>query len=166
MMSGPSWTPPVYSVYGVIWGFEANLPRGRSAVANLKSNTAGFESLTENEWLAFAQRVFKSVDGLPQADYDPALAQTFPSVEDINAGRVANLWELFSNIEGLPVSVVRGEHSDLLSSATVEAMKQKNAELDATTIPERGHAPFLDEASAKEAFLRWLARVDAHKKCQ
>ena len=132
-----------------------------TAVANLKSNTAGFESLAEDEWLAFAQRVFKPVDGLPQADYDLALAQAFPSVEDINAGRVANLWELFSSIEGLPVSVIRGEHSDLLNSITVEAMKQKNEELDATTIPKRGHAPFLDEALAKEALLRWLARVDA-----
>ncbi len=134
------------------------------AVANLKSNNSGFESLTADEWQAFAQRIFKSVDGLPQADYDLALAQTFPSVEDISAGRVATLWELFSSIEGLPVSVVRGEHSDLLSSATVEAMKQKNAELDATTIPKRGHAPFLDEALAKEALLRWLARVDAKEK--
>ncbi len=130
----------------------------------MKSNHSGFESLTADEWQAFAQRIFKSVDGLPQADYDLTLAQTFPSVEDISAGRVATLWELFSSIEGLPVSVVRGEHSDLLSSATVEAMKQKNAELDATTIPKRGHAPFLDEALAKEALLRWLARVDAKEK--
>ena len=131
------------------------------AAAILKSNNSGFDSLTADEWQVFAQRIFKSVDGLPQADYDLALAQTFPSVEDISAGRVATLWELFSSIEGLPVSVVRGEHSDLLSSATVEAMKQKIAELDATTIPKRGHAPFLDEALAKEALSRWLARVDA-----
>jgi pimeloyl-ACP methyl ester carboxylesterase len=145
-------------------GVRGEFASWETAVANLKSNTTGFESLAEDEWLAFAQRVFKSSDGLPQADYDLTLAQTFPSVEDINAGRVATLWELFSSIEGLPVSVIRGEYSDLLSSATVTKMKEINAELDATTIPKRGHAPFLDEAFAKEALLRWLARVDAKEK--
>jgi pimeloyl-ACP methyl ester carboxylesterase len=145
-------------------GAQGEFASWKSAVANLKSNNTGFESLTEDEWQAFARRVFTSVDGLPQADYDLALAQTFPSVEDIRAGRVATLWELFDKTKGLPISVVRGEHSDLLSAATVDAMKQPNAELDATTIPKRGHAPFLDEAPAKEALSRWLARVDAKEK--
>jgi len=43
-------------------------------------------------------------------------------------------------------------------------MKQKNAGLDASVIPDRGHAPFLDEAPAKEAIMRWLRRVDAREK--
>lgn len=145
-------------------GMQGKFASWDAAVANMRSNNSGFESLADNEWQAFAQRVFKPVDGLPQADYDPALALTFPSVEDIMAGRVATLWELFDKTEGLPVSVVRGEFSDLLSAATVEAMKQKNAALDATAIPRRGHAPFLDEAPAKDAIVRWLSRVDAKEK--
>ena len=104
------------------------------------------------------------VNGVPRIDYDPALLQTFPSVEDITAGRVANLWEFFGKIGDLPVSVVRGEHSDLLSTTTVAAMKLQNAGLDATTISNRGHAPFLDETPAKDAVVRWLARVDAKEK--
>jgi pimeloyl-ACP methyl ester carboxylesterase len=147
-------------------GVRREFASWETAVANLKSGITGFESLAEDEWLAFAQRVFKPVDGLPQADYDLTLAQTFPNVEDIEAGRVATLWELFSSIEGLPVSVVRGEHSDLLSPATVEAMKQINASMDATVVPNRGHAPFLDETESKEAIVRWLERVDAHDKSQ
>ena len=145
-------------------GVQGEFASWEEAVANLKSNNSGFESLTADEWQAFAQRVFKPVNGLPRIDYDPALLHTFPSVEDITAGRVANLWEFFGKIGDLPVSVVRGEHSDLLSAATVAAMKQQNAGLDATTIPKRGHAPFLDEAPAKDALVRWLARVDAKEK--
>ena len=38
-----------------------------------------------------------------------------------------------------------------------------NADLDATTVSNRGHAPFLDEDESKEAILRWLERVDAHE---
>ena len=145
-------------------GVQSEFASWEMAVANLKLNNRGFETLAADEWLAFAQRVFKPVNGLPRIDYDPALLQTFPSAEDITAGRVANLWEFFGKIGDLPVSVVRGEHSDLLSAATVAAMKQQNAGLDATTIPKRGHAPFLDEAPAKDALARWLARVDAKEK--
>lgn len=137
-----------------------------AAITSLKLNNTGFESLTAAEWRAFAHRVFKTVDGLPRIDYDAALAQTFPTVEDIEAGRVAPLWEIFALTAGLPISVLRGEHSDLLSLATVETMRRQNAELDATTISNRGHAPFLDEREAKEAILRWLARVDANEKGQ
>ena len=145
-------------------GVQSEFASWEMAIATLKSNNSGFESLAPDEWRAFAQRVFKPVNGLPRIDYDPALLQTFPSAEDITAGRVANLWEFFGKIGDLPVSVVRGEHSDLLSAATVAAMKQQNSGLDATTIPKRGHAPFLDEAPAKEALVRWLARVDAKEK--
>ena len=145
-------------------GVQSELASWEMAVANLKSNNSGFESLTADEWQAFARRVFRPVNGVPRIDYDPALLHTFPSGEDITAGRIANLWEFFGKIGDLPVSVVRGEHSDLLSAATLAAMKQQNAGLDATTIPKRGHAPFLDEAPAKEALKRWLARVDAKEK--
>jgi pimeloyl-ACP methyl ester carboxylesterase len=145
-------------------GVQNEFPSWEMAIATLKSNNRGFESLNADEWLAFAHRLFKPVNGLPRIDYDPALLQTFPSVEDITAGRVANLWEFFGKIGDLPVSVVRGEHSDLLSAATVAAMKLQNAGLDAIIIPNRGHAPFLDEAPAKEALARWLTRVDAKEK--
>ena len=145
-------------------GVQIEFASWEMAVANMKSTNIGFDSLGSDEWQAFARRVFKTENGLPRIDYDPALLLTFPDVEDITAGRVANLWELFGKIENLPVSVVRGEHSDLLSAATVAAMKQKNAALDATAIPQRGHAPFLDEALAKDALVRWLARVDAKEK--
>lgn len=145
-------------------GVQSEFTSWEMAAANLKSNNSGFESLVADEWQAFARRVFKPVNGLPRIDHDPALLHTFPGVEDITAGRVANLWEFFGKTGDLPVSVVRGEHSDLLSAATVAAMKLQNAGLDAITIPKRGHAPFLDEAPAKDAVSRWLARVDAKEK--
>jgi pimeloyl-ACP methyl ester carboxylesterase len=145
-------------------GVQSEFPSWEIAIANLKSNNRGFDSLSADEWRAFAQRVFKPVNGLPRIDYDPALLHTFPSVEDITTGRVANLWEVYGKIGDMPVSVLRGEHSDLLSATTVAVMQQQNAGLDATTIPQRGHAPFLDEAPAKDALVRWLARVDEKEK--
>ena len=58
-------------------GVQGEFASWEMAIANLKSNNSGFESLADDEWQAFAQRVFKPVDGLPRIDYDPALAQHF-----------------------------------------------------------------------------------------
>ncbi len=145
-------------------GVQTRFESWDTAIEGLKLNNPGFQSLAADEWRAFAQRVYKPVNGVPCSDYDMALADTFPAIADIRAGRVASLWDLFGSTVGLPVSVVRGEHSDLLSTATVTAMKDLSAGLDVTIVSNRGHAPFLDETEAKGAIVRWLERVDGHEK--
>ena len=145
-------------------GVETEFGSWDQAIQSLQRSNPEFESLTEDEWRAFAQRVFKLVNGKPRIDYDPALASTFPSVEAIQTGNIAQLWEIFSATIDMPLSVLRGEFSDLLSPETVGEMKHQNADLDATTIPNRGHAPFLDEDESLAAIARWLEHIDAKEK--
>ena len=161
---GPAFEPGGLLRIRTYLGVQRAFDSWDAASAGLKASNVGFETLAAGEWLAFAQRVFKVENGRPHIDYDPALAATFPSVEDIHAGRVAALWELFAKIEGLPIAVVRGALSDFLSAATMAAMKQSQPELDATTVEDRGHAPFLDEEFSKKAIARWLERVDLTEK--
>jgi len=161
---GPELEPAGLLRIRTYLGVQTKLESWDAATLGLKSNNPGFQSLTADEWKAFAHRVFKSVDGLPYSDYDMALADTFPTMEDIKASGIANLWDLFGSTEGLPVAVVRGEHSDLLTSATVTGMKEMNPGMDATTVSNRGHAPFLDEIESTEAILHWLGRVDGYEK--
>ncbi len=52
--------------------------------------------------------------------------------------------------------VLRAEHSDLLSAATVTQMKKRHPRLAANTIKDRGHVPFLDEPDARDAIEAWL----------
>ena len=161
---GPALEPAGLLRIRTYIGVEVEFDSWGAAIASLRSSNPGFESLAADEWLAFAQRVFKTANGLPRINYDPALGNTFPTAEEIKTGSIATLWEIFNCTAGLPVSILRGEHSDLLSSATVEAMKQMNADLDATTVSNRGHAPFLDETESMMAISHWLARVDANEK--
>ena len=161
---GPELEPAGLLRIRTYLGVQREFGSWDAAIAGLKFNNPGFESLTANVWRAFAGRLFKEVNGLPCLDYDLALANTFPTVEEISAGQIANLWEIFACTAGLPVSILRGEHSDLLSSATVAGIKQKNTDLDATTVAHRGHAPFLDEPESKQAIVRWLGRIDANEK--
>jgi pimeloyl-ACP methyl ester carboxylesterase len=131
------------------------------AVAAIKSTNPGFPGLAEAEWLAFARRVYREENGLPRADYDMALGQTFPSAAEIEAGSVPELWALFDMLVAIPCLVLRGAHSDLLSEETVTEMRSRHPRLAAVTVPDRGHVPFLDEPESLSAIDRWLAAVDA-----
>jgi pimeloyl-ACP methyl ester carboxylesterase len=130
----------------------------RGAVAALKRDNPRFESLSEAEWLAFARRLYRDEGGRPVLDYDPNLRRSFPTPARIAAGAVPPMWELMAPLEGLPVAALRGEHSDLLSPATHARMAEEVPGLDAVTVANRGHAPFLDEPESRAAIARLLAR--------
>lgn len=131
------------------------------AVASLKASNPGFDTLTAAEWLAFARRVYREVNGLPRADYDPGLAQTFPGVADIEAGKIPELWALLDMMADVPSLVLRGEHSDLLSAEIVADMHRHHRRLASVTVRDRGHVPFLDEPESLTAIDAWLKVVDA-----
>ncbi len=130
------------------------------AVAGLRALHAGFETLTDAEWLAFARRVFRDESGDPRPDSDPGIAVAFPTIEDIETGKVRELWPLFELTATMPVTVLRGVNSDLLSEATVAGMVARHGAAEAVTVRNRGHVPFLDEPEALAAIERWLDRVD------
>jgi pimeloyl-ACP methyl ester carboxylesterase len=104
---------------------------------------AQFTSLTADGWTAFARRTFEQRDGKLVPSYDPALAQTLANF-DIDQP-LSPLWPQFEALARVPVMVVRGENSDLLSRATVAAMRQRKADLQVVEVPGQGHAPLLTE---------------------
>ena len=140
----------------------------RGAVAALKRDNPGFESLSEAEWLAFAHRLYRDEGGRPVLDYDPDLRRSFPTAARIVAGAVPPMWELMAALEGLPVAALRGEHSDLLSPETHARMGEMVPGLDAVTVANCGHAPFLDEPESvppkahihTESKLAWVNLAD------
>ena len=118
------------------------------AIAALKKVSVGFEALGDDDWDYFARMTFAEVDGRPIADYDPNLSRTMPKVEQIQSGAAPDMWPAFEALGGLPVSVIRGEHSDLLSVETVDHMNGRLDGLHTVTIADRGHTPFLTEPDA------------------
>ena len=62
----------------------------------------------------------------------------------LNAPEV-DLWPLFDACAGLPIALIRGANTDLLSMATVKDMQSRRPDLMFTNVPGRGHVPFLDE---------------------
>lgn len=141
-------------------GTDKPVASWEEAVSGLKRTTPGFPDLSEEDWHAFARRLYRDEDGRPRMDYDPGLSLNFPSTEEIMSGKASDLWPLFDLLAPLPCLVLRGEHSDLLSEETVAEMRRRHPRLAAATVPARGHVPFLDEPVSRQAMAAWLAAVD------
>jgi pimeloyl-ACP methyl ester carboxylesterase len=122
---------------------------------------SGFRHLTAAQWIAAVRRIYGETPAGIAPLHDPALALSLPSAEDINAGKVPELWALLPALQGLPISLLRGEFSDLLSTETVARSQAAVEGMEAVVVRDRGHAPFLDEPESLAAITRWLARCDS-----
>jgi pimeloyl-ACP methyl ester carboxylesterase len=118
---------------------------------------AAFPGLADARWEMLARRWFAEADGGIALTYDPRLRDAFAAAVEAPA---ADLWPLFDALEGVPLAVVRGANSDLLSAETLARMRERRPDLIVAEVPDRGHVPFLDEPEALSALEALLARVE------
>ena len=132
-------------------------PRARTlaeqAAARARAMT-GFEGVPESRWLEEARRMFtETPDGLALT-YDPALRQAVLPGDRIPEADPA--WPLFDALDGLPLALIRGANSNLLSAETAAEMRARRPDMIHAEVPGRGHVPFLDEPEALAALRAWL----------
>lgn len=117
-----------------------------------------FEDVPHERWLAEVRAHYdETPDGLV-IRYDPALRD---AVLQTGATPAPDLWPLFDALAGLPLALIRGANSDLLSHATADDMARRRPDMILATVPGRGHVPFLDEPAALVALHRWIAAMRA-----
>lgn len=114
-----------------------------------------FPRLGPDDWLAAAHRMFKEENGLLVTTYDPKLATTLAGV-DLERP-IANLWKEFDALTHVPLMVIRGANSDILSAWTVAQMKARHPALETIEVPDQGHAPLLAEADTISLIARFAA---------
>jgi pimeloyl-ACP methyl ester carboxylesterase len=119
---------------------------------------AQFPRSTDEEWQALARSTWKEANGRLVADYDPALSHTLEGI-DLEKP-VPTLWHLFNGLKGVPVMVLRGANSDLLSAETLAAMSEAHPDLDAVVVPDQGHVPALRGRDMIQRIRRFVIKVE------
>ena len=119
-----------------------------------EAHGAAFPKFDLDQWLEMAKRTMVvSQNGRIVFDYDMAIAEPFAK-----PGNAAppNLWLAFEALAGVPMLLVRGGLSDLITPETVRQMGARNPNMTTVTVPDVGHAPTLDEPEARAAILALL----------
>ncbi|MGB5066172.1 MAG: alpha/beta hydrolase [Albidovulum sp.] len=125
-------------------------------VARLPGQMTGFANVPDERWRAFAQRLYdQTPSGLVNC-YDSALRDSFQAAFDQPP---ADLWPLFEACAGLPMALIRGANSDLLTAETAAEMRRRRPDMGYAKVPDRGHVPFLDEPEALAVIHRWLEKL-------
>jgi pimeloyl-ACP methyl ester carboxylesterase len=156
---------PVVEIEGMmrIKGYVGRLPQpasyqeGAEMLRRISGNQ--FPELGAAEWLAAAKRGWRMEGGRLVTTYDPALART---LDGVSADKpFPTMWPQFDAMAPLPLLVVHGANSDVLSAATVAAMQARRPDMERLVVPDQGHAPLLAEPATIRPIAAFAARCDA-----
>jgi pimeloyl-ACP methyl ester carboxylesterase len=131
-------------------------PAARShaeAALALERAAPDFAGVPAARWLQEAKHHFTATDQGLEINYDPALRDAFLAAMSGGGG---DLWPMFAACEGLPLALIRGANSNLLSAETAAEMQRLRPDMCFAEVPGRGHIPFLDEPEALQVIHEWL----------
>ncbi len=117
-----------------------------------------FPRLGEADWLASAHRTWRERDGELAPSHDPQLAQTLATFDPDQP--LPARWPQFDALAHAPLMVIRGANSDILSTATLEAMRARRRETTVVEVPDQGHAPLLAEPATIAPIAAFIAECE------
>jgi pimeloyl-ACP methyl ester carboxylesterase len=136
------------------------LPADWRAAAELvrEMNQRQFPAVPDAQWSELARAWFNEQNGLPAPGYDPNISRAMSLMD----GPIPELWPQFGALARVPVLVIRGANSDVLSEGTLAEMRGRHPRLSTFTVPGQGHAPLLKDAPTIAAIAEFLADADPH----
>jgi pimeloyl-ACP methyl ester carboxylesterase len=118
---------------------------------------AGFANVPDARWMQEVRKHYvQTADGL-KINYDPDLVRIFERAEDNPAP--PDFWPVFDALADLPLALIRGANSNILSPETAAEMRRRRPDMVFAEVPDRGHVPFLDEPAALTALRNWLGKM-------
>lgn len=156
---GPVIDPEGLSRISAYLGQARSFPTWMHAARALEADHAArFPDWQVADWLAMAKRVMTLTgNGRIVFDYDMKIAEPFAALND--PATQSDLWPGVEALADMPVALVRGDLSDLLSAETMAEMLRRLPLAEGVTVPRIGHAPTLEEPEAAAVLDRLLART-------
>jgi pimeloyl-ACP methyl ester carboxylesterase len=146
-----------------IRGYVGKLPAPRSipdAVDLLKEMMSErFNGLSEADWEAYAKITFTDAVGRIGPRYDQNLMKTLIDL-DLEQP-LPSMWPQFDGLVHVPLLILRGANSDLLSVATLNEMKARHPGALTHTVKGQGHAPLLLDQETISRICAFVGTIDS-----
>ena len=134
-------------------GLNPTFANRQDMVAAMPGAMAGFAGVSKERWnQEVVKHTIETHDGL-KINYDPRLRA---AVKAAGIQKTPDPWPLFDAMAGLPLALIRGANSDLLTAHTAAEMRRRRPDMIFAEVPGRGHIPFLDEAQSVHAIRAWI----------
>lgn len=141
---GPAIAPAAISRIAAYIGQPAHFASEEEAADVLRQTMSGFGPHTPEQWLALCRPQLRPHPrGGWQWHYDPAIGEAFRQDTPGQWEQAqAALWQIYDSLD-IPVLLLRGADSDLLTRETANAMQQRGPRARCVEFAGIGHAPTL-----------------------
>ncbi|UUX94238.1 alpha/beta fold hydrolase [Aquabacterium sp. J223] len=145
---------------GQYLGMPVRWKTEQEAADALWAISRSFGPHTPEQWLAMSRPQLKADGDGFKPHYDPAIAVPFRQVTpEVAAAGERHLWQAWDSLT-LPVLLLRGAESDLLSAATARAMTERGPKARLVEFAGVGHAPTLQAADQVAVVVDFLCKQD------
>lgn len=111
--------------------------------------------LSDADWKKLVWRGYREDEsGIPRLDIDNKIGE---AVRKVGAQK-GDPWALFDALADIPVTVLWGVLSDILTKDIIDKMVARKADIEIVAVPNRGHVPLLDEPECLVAIDAFLER--------
>jgi pimeloyl-ACP methyl ester carboxylesterase len=117
-----------------------------------------FNGLSKADWEAYARMTFADDVGRIVMRYDRNLGKALEAL-DLEQP-IPALWPQFDGLRNIPLLIIRGENSDLLSVDTAHEMVRRHPGAEYYTVKGQGHAPLLIDDETIDRICGFAARLD------
>ena len=125
------------------------------AARDIEAGAVGFSNVPRDRWIEECLHRYSFENGQPVLNYDPKLRDAVLESLDLTP---VSLWPYFEALDGIPLALIRGENSDLLSREIMKRMQHRRPDMTCLEVADRGHCPFLDEPVCIEFIRNFMTR--------
>ena len=139
---GPEIQPAALARIGQYVGADPKFDTFTALETHIRTVSAPFGRLTDAQWRLLSETTARQLpDGHWALRYDPGIAVPFRKALDDQSPMLWALWDAIK----CPTLLLRGVHSDLLSTDTAQRMIGRGPRPSLVEVPDVGHAPMLLE---------------------